>query len=212
MPNELTRSEQLLLKAESGEQLNVDERRVAVGHLMATRPDLSNMDLGKLFGVSDTMIRKDKDWLRKQTADEIVKDDISLVIGDIRRTYERFVVEVEKSTKKCAEGTNTKLAHLKAGMDYQLKVVEALQSLGYYPKNLGNMTKKTFVFKSHVSEKDGSVSTLPVIDAEFEDVKDAPVQVTPLLKDSPEEAAMRAALEEEFKETPREVSTPPSGA
>lgn len=122
---------------------------------------MTSLEMSELLGAADRTIRDDFAWIKKQIAESIKDEDIGLVIADIRMTYERFVERAEKSLKKCTPGTNVYLQHLKLMMDMQLKIVEALQSLGYYPKNLGNLTSTRYEFKAHVS-KDGSVETRPV--------------------------------------------------
>lgn len=208
-------SEELLAIAESGkwdnEKYTVEQRRKVVAFVMATRPDVSNIAMARWFKISDTAIRKDKDWIRTKASEEITKDDIGLVIVDIRRSFERFMTEVGESAKKAQKGTNTYLMHQKLMMDYQLKVVEALQSLGYYPKNMGNLTKKVYVFKSHVNTKTGDVNTLPVegkdgqppmIDAEFIDHPQLPpAQLSPKeQKEKEEDAALREQFAKDFSD------------
>jgi hypothetical protein len=208
----LTESEELLLRAEDGEKLQVDDRRKAIAYLMGAKPDVGVMDMSRLFQVSEGMIRKDRDFIRKQISDDITKDDVGLVIGDIRRTFDRVIVEIEKSAQESKKGTAVYLAHKKAVLDYELKKVEALQSLGYYPKNLGTQTQTRFVFKSHVVEKTGAVNTLPVPEEDIPTIEGElvnpnrllpAVTLTPVQQAEQDEAErIRAALEAEFKETP----------
>lgn len=186
-------AEQLLKQAANGERLTAAQRRHVVGFLMATQPEVTNREMSATFQVDERMIRFDKAAIREQKAKLITQDDISLVIADIRLAYERFVVEIRRSMKAkgCIVGSPNYLNHLKAEMEMELKVVEALQNLGYYPKNLGNMTVEKYEFKS-VVRKDGSVetrradlfdaNTLPqsdrekrmVLDAEYLDVPQLP--------------------------------------
>ncbi len=161
----LTRCEQLLEQAKSGQRLEIDDRRSLIAYLKATQPDMSNVDMGKLFGISEGQIRKDIAVIRKRSAEELTKDDIGLVVSDIMTTFDRVITEMEKSAKASKQGTAVYLQHKKAVLDYLVKKVEALQSLGYYPKNLGALTQTKFIFSSHVA-KDGSVTTLPATDAE----------------------------------------------
>lgn len=197
----LTRCEELLAKARSGEKLETDHRRDVIQYLMATEPGMTNADMARLFNLSEGMIRKDKDIVRKRAADDISKEDVGLVIGDIRRTYERFMADIEKGIKKCDPGTKVYLDYQKALVDYQLKIVEALQSLGHYPKNLGTMQQNKFVFKSHVA-KDGSIETKA-----FDPTKHKTIEgKTPLALSAPdpEDEALRNALRDEFEDTPRD--------
>jgi hypothetical protein len=195
----LLRSEELLLKAQSGEKLEVDERRDAIAFIMATQPGTSNADMARLFGLSEGMIRKDKDVVRKRASEDISKEDVGLVIGDIRRTYERFISDIEKSLKRCEPGTKTYLDYQKALVDYQLKIVDALQSLGHYPKNLGTMATSKFVFKATV-QKDGSIET-KAIDATKPKTLEGKATPSRLLEESDEEKSLRDALREEWADT-----------
>lgn len=204
-----TRSEQLVLRAEGmlnlggDDKLPAADRQDALAFLMGVRPDLNNVELARIFKVNEKTIRNDKDIIRKRVSEEITKDDVSLVVSDIRTTYERFRTELAKSTQKCEYGTNTKLAHLKAEMDYQLSVVDALQSLGYYPKNLGNLTKTQFVFKAHVA-KGGGVNTVPVeSDEELKIIEAQEVKLLPGAYETDEDKAIRQQLEAEFADTPK---------
>lgn len=203
-----TRSEQLVLRAEGMMNLGGDDklpaadRQDALAYLLGVRPDLSNIELSRLFKVNEKTIRNDKDTIRKRMSEEITDDDISFVVSDIRRTYERFSSELAKSTKACEYGTNTKLAHLKAEMDYQLSVVNALQSLGYYPKNLGNLTKTEFIFKAHVA-KGGGVNTVAVESKrELEAIEATEAKMLPGAYESDADLAIRAEFDAQFSGVP----------
>ena len=195
--------ELLILSAEHGEKLEAEPRRDAIAYLTVVRPDLSNMDLSRLFHCSETLIRKDKDANRKRMAEDLGNDDISLVINDIRRTYETVSTELQRSLKECANGTMTKLNHLKTQMEFQSKYVEALQSLGFLPKNLGNLTKTQFIFKAHVA-KGGGVNTVAVSDkADLKIIEAEEFKQLPAAIESDEDKGIRAALEAEFTEVPQ---------
>ncbi len=102
------------------------------------------------------------------------------MIADIALAYERQLRDIEKSKSKAKPGSAVFLKHRTDAMELQLKCVKALQDLGYYPKNLGNMTVQKFDFKATVNPMDGSVtvenrlsadnSKHEIIDVEFEDV------------------------------------------
>lgn len=197
------RTETLILRAEKGEKLEANDRRDAVAYLAVVRPDISFLELGRLFQCSDTLIRKDKEIIRKRLAEELSGDDVKLVIHDIRTTYERFMGELESSTRACAAGTANRLNHLKAKMDYQIKFTEMLQSLGFLPKNLGNMTKTSFIYKAVVT-KGGGVNVVPVESKkELTKLEAEEIEQTPELTESAEDQAIRAALEAEFADAPR---------
>jgi hypothetical protein len=199
-----TRSEELLAKSRAGEKLETDQRRDLIAYLMVVQPELTNSDMARMFGLSEGGIRKDKEVIRKKAAEELSGEDVGLVIADIRRTLDRFKRDMEKALKACEPGTKVYLEYQKALVDYEFKGIEALQSLGFYPKNLGVLQKNQFVFKSIVS-KDGSIDTR-AIDAKDAKVIEGQRSTTKALIASsvvdPEDAALRAALREEFSETP----------
>lgn len=161
MARRLNQAEEIISLAKTGSKLTTDQRRHAVGYLMATQQELTNMQMAELFDVSDRTIRDDKGVIRKQAAELVSQEDIGMVIADIRLTYEQFRQKLAASLKKATAGTATYLNHLKLEMEMQLRVVEALQSLGWYPKNLGELTKKSWSFSAIVT-KDGTVDTRSV--------------------------------------------------
>jgi len=217
-----TRGEQLVLRAEGmlnlggDDRLPAADRQDALLHLMNVRPDLSNVELGRIFKVNEKAIRQDKEAIRKRLAEEMGDKDISVVISDLMRGHERIMTELAKSTRKCEYGTNTFLAHLKFEHEANFRIVEVLQSLGVYPKNLGNLTKTEFVFKAHVA-KGGGVNVAPVAnEAELKTIEAQEAKMLPGAHESEEDLAIRAQLAAEFAETPQELKTPirgtPSGS
>lgn len=181
-------AERLIDDAKRGVKLSAKERRHCISYLMATGADVGSTALAEVFSVTDRTIRDDKIHIRKQKAELIKEDDIGLVIADIVMCFDNQVRDIEQSKTKCRKGERTYLEHCKTIFDLQLKKVKALQELGYYPRNLGNLTVERFDYKAVVG-KDGSVETRPenlpdsvfnddnVQDAEFEDVE--PKQIAP---------------------------------
>jgi DeoR-like protein with HTH domain len=190
MARRLNAAEEIISEAKKGEAISADKRRHAVGYLLATQGELTNMEIAELFNVSDRTIREDKAYVRKQAAELVSVEDIGMVIADIRLTYESFRQKLALSLKKSTPGTATHLNHLKLELDSQLRVVEALQSLGWYPRNLGELTRKNFTFVA-VTSGDGSIDTRPV--------DSLPVVDMPMLSASSEDAdAELARRNEEF--------------
>lgn len=175
-----TQAEKLIGRALSGERLSSSERRHCVAYKLATDPTMTKVEMGRLFQVSEGMIRQDILKIRQDKAKSIREDDIGLVIADIAYTFERQVEDLEKSKTKCDLGTRTYLEHCRALAKMQVERIELLQGIGYYPKNLGNMTVQKFEYRAVVG-RDGSVDTRPsdlqldeggkILDAEYEDVK-----------------------------------------
>jgi hypothetical protein len=177
-------AEKLLSRARDGEQLASKERRHCINYLTIKEPSLTNVALGELFQVSEKQIRLDKQKIRKDRADLLKEDDIGLVIADIAIDLENQIRDIEVSKRKCKLGTNAFLKHCVAAHKMRLDTVHALQDLGYYPKNLGNMTVSKFEYRAIVS-KDGSVDTQPVM--ENDNIIDAEVIETKAIA-APEEA------------------------
>lgn len=161
MAKRLNAAEEIVSLAKKGEEISTSRRRHAVAYLLATQPELTNMQVAELFNVSDRTIREDKQWARKQAAELVTQEDVALVIADVRMKYEWFCQQLAASTKKATLGTANYANHLKLGMEMQLKVVDSLQSLGWLPKNLGELTKKSFSYVATVT-KDGTVDTRSV--------------------------------------------------
>jgi hypothetical protein len=176
-------AEKLLEQAVAGKKLTSSERRHCVAFLMTTRPETSQVAMGELFQVSERQIRLDKVKIRKDKAAMIKEDDIALVIADIALEIERQIRDLEASKKKCKIGTRPYVSHCQAIMDARLKGVKALQDLGYYPRNLGNMTVEKYEYRAVVG-KGGAVQAGPahlVVDAEFDpiDSQDSDIKLLP---------------------------------
>lgn len=181
-------AQKLLQRAQAGEKLTPKERRHCIAFLMATAPETNQTDMADWFGVSERQIRFDKRHIREERAALIKEEDIALVIADIAFSFDNQVRDIETSKRKCDKGTRTYLEHCKAVFDMQLRRVKALQDLGYYPKNLGNMVIDRYVYAAEVG-KDGSVNTRPVdlqfaedgtvIEADYEEVAQNLLEAVP---------------------------------
>lgn len=211
MEEQLTHAEELLkrLNKKGGEPLTADERRICIEYFDSdpAQRDKTNVELAKLFGVNEATIRRDKEAIRKRDADEMSKDDIGNVIAELRKKYERYCIELARSKKKAQEGTAVWLQYHNCELKLMLEVIEALQSLGYYPKNLGPMTQNKFVFIAHVA-RDGAVTTLPVDESK----KALPVPKQKLLASRSDEnleerAKVIQELEAEFTDNPAPTPT-----
>ena len=172
-------AQKLIERAKAGDRLGSKDRRHCVSYLMATSPEVTNVAMGQLFKVTESQIRMDRRKVREETAKDIKEDDIGLVIADIALSFDRQIRDIELSKRKASAGSRTYLEYCKAIFKMELDKITALQALGYYPKQLGQMTVQRFDYKATVSV-DGSVDTLPtalaepaqaVLDAEFSEVK-----------------------------------------
>ena len=177
----IPQADKLIEQAQKGERLKPTERRHCIAYIMSTQPEMNNCAMGELFRVSEAQIRKDRISIREARAKSIKTEDIGLVIADVALSFERQVRDLEKSKAKALIGTRTYLEHCKSIFDIELKKIQALQSLGFYPKSLGNLSVERFEYQA-VVYKDGSVETRPVelcvkededgiVEGEFEEVK-----------------------------------------
>lgn len=202
-----TRSEQLVLRAEAlynmggKDSLNVEERRDAVQYLMLMRPDLSNVALGRYFKVSEPSIRNDKELIRRRMAEDVTDKDVSIVVSDLMRGHELLMVDLARSKKACSVGTPAYLNHLKFEQEAQFKVIELLQSLGVYPKNLGNLTKTEFVYKAHVSKGGGVNTTAIASEEELKTIEAQEVKLLPGIYETDADRKIRADFAEEFSDS-----------
>jgi hypothetical protein len=199
---------QKLIEEAASRKLNTKERRQCVVYLTATDPDITNTDLAQMFRVTERTIRMDKQAFRKEKAQFIKEDDVGLIIADIALDYERQIRDIEKSKAKCKLGTKEYLAHCTSAMELRLKMVKQLQDLGYYPKNLGQMTVERFDWKAEVNLRDGSVNTrrLTMFDGDDMNVIEAELVETKKL-----EAGKNAPQEEHNSGSEAVTSTEPSG-
>jgi hypothetical protein len=213
-----TRSEQLVLRAEGlynlggDDKLEAEDRRDALQCLMLVRPDLSNVELGRYFKVNEKIIRLDKDTIRKRMVDEVGDKDIALVVSDLMRSHEQIMVRLAKSTKACQFGTSNYLNHLKFEQEASHKMIELLQSLGVYPKNLGNLTKTQFIYKAHVAKGGGvNVATIETQE-ELHTIEAQEVKLLPGAYETDEDREIRAALAAEFADGGVKAPTEPAAS
>lgn len=153
-------AEDIIKRAENGEEITAKERRHAIAFLQSMQPEnTGTQDLVRLFKVSDRQIRIDKQQIREEHAKLITDEDIGLVIADIRVSYENSARELYRQAKLSKPGSAVRLSYIKAQHDMLLKTVEALQNLGYYPKNLGTQTTNSFEYIATVDMRTGDVET-----------------------------------------------------
>jgi hypothetical protein len=155
----LAKAQELITKAQLGNKLTARERRHAVAFLMATQPEISTSEMSQMFGVIERQIRFDKQHIREERSKLITDEDVGLVIADIRISYENAARELHQQMRKSKEGTQVRLNYITAIHTLYLKTVEALQNLGYYPKNLGSQTINKFEYRAVVDMVTGNVET-----------------------------------------------------
>lgn len=147
-------TEALLQEAKDGRRLDSEDRRRCLRYLMYTHPEMSNVDSGEIFQVTEATIRKDRKAIREELAEELRTEDVGLVIGDISFNFRRQMRDLEASKAKAKQGSKEYLAHCVALLDMELKKTKAFQELGYLPKNLGNMTVTNYEYAAVVIKGD----------------------------------------------------------
>ena len=157
-----TVAEQLVVRAEKGEELSTEDRRHAVGWLIVKKPELTQIEMGQMFGVSDTTIRNDIKIVKQERAKFIKGDYVELIVSDLIADYERLASELERSRKSAQLGSANYREHVMAAMKMRLMIIEALQSLGWLDKNLGEMQVTKTVYKTEVQK--GGMYTVRKLD------------------------------------------------
>lgn len=157
-PLALPIAEDILKKAQAGQEVSAKERRHAIAFLMAMEPEnAGTTDLSRLFKVSDRQIRLDKTEIREERSKLISEEDIGLVIADIRISYENASRELYRQAQKAKAGSQVRLNYITAQHKMLLQTVQALSNLGYYPKNLGTQTVNKYEYIATVDMKTGDV-------------------------------------------------------
>jgi len=156
-----TVAEELVVRARKGDELSTEDRRHAVGWLIVKEPELTQIEMGQMFGVSDTTIRNDIKIIKQERAKFIKGDYVELIVSDLIADYERLASELEKSRKAATLGSANYREHVMAAMKMRLMIIEALQSLGWLDKNLGEMQVTKTVYKTEV-QKGGMITVRPV--------------------------------------------------
>lgn len=158
MSEETATAESLIERAKAGERLNADDRRQCISWLLISGTDMSNVDMGEMFQVSEAAIRKDKLTVRESVAEEIEQDDIRLTVADIKMNFDCQLRDLKKGKKKTAPGTKLHLDYCKAILYMDLERVKAFQALGILPSNVGSMTINEYNYAAIVTKGD-SVDT-----------------------------------------------------
>ena len=141
--------------------LSCDERRSAIAHYLVTDGSISNGQLATQFGVSESMIRKDKAAIRDTMAEELRSADPGRAVADAFMVFHRQLRDLELSKKKASPGSREYLGHCKALMDIQMQILKAQQDLGFLPKNIGSLSVSKFEY-SAILMPDGTISARPI--------------------------------------------------
>lgn len=151
------RAQTLLDKAHAGEILSARDRRFCIDYILTNSSaggkhlnPITVAEMAELFQVSDRQIRLDKKKVREERSKEISEEDVTLVIVDLVQTFDDQIADLHRQKRKVKPGTPTYLQYIKAITELSTNKVAILQSLGYYPKNLGNLNVESFDYTAIV--------------------------------------------------------------
>lgn len=154
LANSVATAEQLLARAESGEKLNIEDRRTCVAYLMFTQPHLTNGQIATKFSVSESQIRKDKGYVEETRAKETFETDAQLVVYRVIALLDQQVENLQKSLTKSSLGTRDYVFHCKIIAELGEKKLSLLRELGYVPDTIGAASTKTFDYAAIVTKGD----------------------------------------------------------
>lgn len=154
----------LLNTARQGEKLSTADRRHVIAYLMTfgdvtkdtktgdeyMAAPMSIAQMAELFQVSDRTVKSDKAAIREEMAKEVKAEDIALILADIRLTFTKVMLNIEKSAGKARLGSRGYLDHQLALARLQTDYVKSMQDLGIYPKELGTINVEKFEFSAQV--------------------------------------------------------------
>jgi len=146
---------------EKDRKLTPSERRRVVMWLQHSHPELFNTDIARVLGVSDKLIRNDKELIRKKAAEEIKNDSIELIISDIIQVYNKQAQDLERSKRKAVLGKGEYRMHSLAVAQIENMKLKALQDVGWIPKNLGTGFTESYSYVVDVGEN-GMIKTQKV--------------------------------------------------
>ncbi len=131
---------------------------------------MSKSEMARLFQCDEKTIRNDINLIKTEKAELVREDtDVKLIIADLLEARDKALRECERAKRayEVEEGGRGLMrpGYLKAvelALNIHLKVTEALQNMGWLPKNIGAITINKQVFKSFVDARTGGVETRPI--------------------------------------------------
>lgn len=167
MTHALTAKE-LWAKAQNGEKITAQQRRHVLEWLQVMGDtSYTNVDLAKIFGVTERMLRIDKQKVREEAVKALSQNkDINFVIADVFMDFETQRRDLERNKKSARLGTPTFNQACKMIFDMRVQMLKLLQDLGWLPKNLGTAVTESYVYKAVVNTSDSTVSTEVIKDVE----------------------------------------------
>lgn len=189
------KAQELIDQAREGKILTAKERRHCIDYILSigsgNDPDDANkkgkhatpltiQEMAELFGVSTRQITLDKRIVREQRAKEVGEEDISLVLADIDYTFSSEIAALQRAKKKAKAGSSTYLQYVKAITELTSQRIKLLQDLGYYPKNIGNLTVAEYDFTAQIDSMTGKVNSVKSSETKVIDTTAAVIEETVL--------------------------------
>lgn len=196
------RAEEILERARVGDRsITADERRLAIQYVRGRQPNVTQRDLAQMFGVSDSLIRKDISKLVQDATEETRATYKDTVVGELINEQHIIYNGLKKSLEQAKLGSNTYVNHLTAMHKVRMDTVRILQEVGALPKSLEETTRKKEVFRAELQESTKQIVTRP-IDL-FDDIEDGES-----LQDSLKRKEHHDILEMEFAGTQAALPAP----
>jgi hypothetical protein len=165
MAHALTAKE-LWTRAQNGEKIATKERRHVLEWLQVMGDtSYTNVDLGKIFGVTERMIRVDRKKVREDAVKALSENkDINFVIADIFQDFEKQRADLERNKKHARDGSPTYNQACKMIFEMRVQMLKLLQDFGWLPKNIAASHTASYVHIAVVNTSDQTVATETIQD------------------------------------------------
>jgi hypothetical protein len=156
------RAHDIIERARVGQEVSAEERRHAIVFTKGQHPDISHRQLAEMFGVSESMIRKDMSKINQDLSEDMKATFKDTVIGELIHEHNNMHAALLRSLKAAPLGTNTYVAHCQALFKIRKDTIEVLQNIGALPKTLGEVSVKKEVFQAQVMPGTSQMVTRPL--------------------------------------------------
>lgn len=160
-------AKELWTNAQNGDKITTQQRRHVLEWLRVMGDtSRTNVDLAKIFGVTERMIRADRQKVREEAVKALSETkDINFVIADVFQDFELQRRDLEKNKKHSREGSATFNQACKMIFDMRIQMLKTLQDLGWLPPSLSTVHTQAYVHTAIVNVSDSSVTTETIKDA-----------------------------------------------
>jgi hypothetical protein len=156
------RAHDIIERARVGQEVSAEERRHAIVFVKGQNPEINHRQLAAMFGVSESMIRKDMSKINQDLSEDLKSTFMDTVVGELINEQHNLYQALQKSLKAAPIGTNTYVAHCQALFKIRKDTIEVLQNIGALPKTLGEVSVKKEVFQAQVLPGTSQMVTRPL--------------------------------------------------